>query len=368
MKRYVWPFILISLGLGLASFTLSCTDPALDPIFYALEKELPLEDDKGLADDIAVQRIAKTGASYFLAANSLYTRTEAGTWSRIEPPEAGALCNSVEIFAGQIVAGFVRENGTGLGLWQSSPSPISWTAISNANINAVGVQIVMLKAVGTNLFISTLNGGNYDLYYTINLSAFSNANWVNRSTSYGPISDVADDGTIGTSYWVTQGPYLYQDTDDTTPDAFVEYPGADKPASEGKPFGGLFYSAANTALYLSSGNGKLFSWNGSSWTASDQLKIDSKVVPFSAFLELPGGPPSDMIVGSKGYGYFQMPGGSITTSGLVRSPSYNISALYNGAINSFFLDAALNQLFACTSGAGLWRADYVSGAWQWKQE
>jgi hypothetical protein len=117
---------------------------------------------------------------------------------------------------------------------------------------------------------------------------------------------------------------------------------------------------------VSGKDGKLWMWDAATWSSESVTDSPS----FTKFVDLDPvvGINGDIFVGTEGSGYFRLIGGDQTN--WQRRPDYNISALYNGAINCLFLDTSVTPeaLFAGTMNAGLWRADYISGEWLWVQE
>jgi hypothetical protein len=95
--------------------------------------------------------------------------------------------------------------------------------------------------------------------------------------------------------------------------------------------------------------------------------VDGDDVRFTRFVDVTT-VSGDILVGTEGSGYFRLIGGVQTN--YERRPEYNLSSLYNGAINSFFLDTSVDPdaLFAGTFGAGLWRGDWDGAKWLWVQE
>jgi hypothetical protein len=284
------------------------------------------------------------------------------------------MCNTLEVFGLNVYAGFfASSNGAGLGLWRADPTvlPIVWTEVLDPGVN--DVEIIMIRAVGARLFVSTRSGNVNALFSSPDGAAFTGVIWdlVNPPATDVPITDVAQDSS-GSNYWVTVGPLLYMDTagDLSSFDRYAGYTGqpAGRPGAGTKTFGGLFETSGT--LYVSAGNGLLFSTanGGGIWAATPvAIEVSDDPVPFTAFAA-PTIDTGAVYVGTQGYGYYRIPGGVVTGTP-VRSPAYNISALYNGAINCLLYDAGQSRLFLGTAGSGLWRGDHVSGSeWLWKQE
>jgi hypothetical protein len=368
--------MLMSLLGALLALT-SCRDLTLPPVFYTLEKEQPLSDDKGFPDIATVHRIVKLGGAggrYFAAANKLYTRTDGPSenWTVVAPPASltNPMCNTLEVFAGQVYAGFYNiGTGAGLGLWSAPGTvPVVWTEVVDTDVN--DVQIVMIRAVGAQLFVSTRTGNVNALVYG-NGTAFDPVTWSAAPQADIPISDVAQD-SFGNNYWVIVGPYLYRDTA-ALPGNFNVYSGGTNapvsPLSGALSFGGLF--DYGTWLYVAASNGQLYRTDdgGANWSSSAVILDDNDdPISFTGFASPDPSDPGAVYVGTRGFGYYRIPGGVVTGTP-VRSPAYNISALYNGAINCLLYDAGQSRLLLGTAGSGLWRGDHVSGSeWLWKQE
>jgi len=346
-------FLLLALAL------FSCTDTNLAPVFYALEQEKSLIDDRGFPDDAVVQRLVQNGLGgrYFAAAGNLYWReaNSASNWSRIAPPVSGALCTNVEIFGAAptcLVAAYMLPDNTGLGLYYRNADLVSdnWNPVSGLPSNA---QVGLLRNINdTNLFVSILSGGTYSLYYSSTFPTFTPTNLTATMTT-GPISDIS---LAGTTYWVSVGSALYSTTD------LIIF-SADSTVSTARAFAGLFISSGGT-LYLAA-DGKFYTGNGTpgSWTAHPVPAVDSKSVQFTTFVETSGLPGSHVYAGTGGYGYYD-------TDTLARSPSYTISDLYDGAILSMLYDGSTSppSLLLGTYNSGLWRGDWTGSTWAWKQE
>ncbi len=361
-------------ALSLLVLAGACTNTELNPIFYALEIEQPLQEDRGLADNITVQALAESASAYFAAANTLYTRARADTtgapasWEAVTPPQAGALCNSVAVVGGVLYAGFFdRVSGAGLGLWRTDPATISWSRVSDTGGYLDGVVQIsgLFPLGGTNLGIATARDSGGTFTYALITGDISPATPTLNAALTGSenFQDALYDGAA--SYYAIAGNTLYKGTL-AAPAALGTAP------TSTLPYGGLHWDGAN--LYISSGDGTLFrsSDSGATWTASGAaVTVGSDTVAFGRFAGLDSG---DVVAATNGYGYYLLPGGDVAAAGLVRSPDYTITNLYNAVILSFLHvpaasdPAGVERLFACTSGAGLWRGDYLDGAWQWKQE
>jgi len=329
--------LLVAIIIG--GFT-SCND-ALDPIFYTLEQERPIVDDS-LDNEITVHNVVTDGSYYFAAAPKIFYRsTPTGSaWETANMPQSGVMCEAMEIFGGNLYAGFFSIDGETFRLYSAPPgSNLSWSTVGYGAASAItDEQIVMLKTANTKLLIGTKNCDTYSLYET---------NATRLSSLSGMITDASWDTAI---YWIIAGSEVYTG-DLTVATALL----ATTPSlSTGASFGGIHYSAALTHdYYLSTTDGKIYYSNdaGGSWTSSETVSD----VAFTRFIEV----GTDLLVGTRSHGYYKLTGGDVTQ--MERQPDYNISDLYNGGVLNFAFDGT--NLFACTAGAGLWRSTDSGEKW-----
>lgn len=369
-------------GIGLALLgallaLAACRDLSLEPAFFALSQETPLGDDRGFPDGSTVHRMVKSGSRYFAAAMRLYTRTDgpSDNWSVVAAPAEASVCNAVETFGIYIYASFAT--GAQKGLYRSLPDPISWAKVADLGTAAGYTQVTMLKATtaGTpTLFAATWNGTDYALSYSTSgdsssYTLASGAVW--PAPVSVPIIDVESDGSY---YWAIVGNSLLRDTPAAGVGAFDTQ--LAPPPSGTQFYGGLLYKAALPAtLYLSAGNGYVHSSvdSGDNWDSS-ALQRDSEdndiIIHFTS-LVLPAVDTDAVYVGSRGQGYYRIPGGDVTAA-FERNTEYSITALYSGALNCLFYDGAVvpQRLYLCTNSDGLWRGEWVaaSSTWSWRQE
>lgn len=383
--------------LGAALAALGCVNPAQLPIFYTLETEDPVDEDRGLPEDLNAIEMVSTGTRYFLAAGSLFTRLPGAStrWAVVPPPVSGALCNTIELWDDgsgggvKLWAGWFDQDGNGLGLWSTDPSLGSWSASDwdqDANLDdgyRIGLVKVGKPGPPSEMLVASSTGPapyTYVLdYYEAGNTTLSPGGSLIASSS----SSIVDATWDGTDYWVAAGTKLYRGNGGGDLGASIVITGI---TDTGDSFGGLFYDSADpypNDLYLSTRGtpaegGRLLRYAGLA-TASDSGRIedsDGDRVPFTGFVDPDPAVAGQIYVGTQGYGYYVIPvGGSVAASGLSRKPPSNISGLYNGAVNAFLLDDKAtpldpsdDSLFVCTSGAGLWRGDFNGSDWTWKQE
>lgn len=384
MKR---SFLVFSplLGAALLAAILSACGSS-DAIFWTLEQERELVDDRGIPDDITVLRVVRAPgapARLFAAAGRVYWREDAAgaQWQTVAPPAgiSGAMCNQIEYFdasgASDIAAWFYNTNDVyDNGLYTLNPGDIAagWTAV--ATLPALTKRRAeLLKVVNGQLFLAVSHYVDPDTLHA--LYSFDSAYNVPTAAVF-PVLDapatILDVEHDGATYWIATLPnatptWLYTGALGALA-ADLDPPVMTVTAS--RPPGALFYNAGDGNLYLSSENGKIFYRNGawSTWTG-DPVQVDSQNVRFTRFVKAHG---TTLFVGTRSHGYYSFVQGTAgSAADLTRGPSYNVSDLYNGAVLGFLGVGLPDTLFACTYGNGLWRADYDavgSDPWPWVQE
>jgi len=394
------PLVAALLLAALLLVALGC-EPPTQPIFYTLETEDPIDEGRGLREDLNAVKIVTTGTRYFLAAGSLFTRlpgpagSAATTWAVIPPPQAGALCTTIEVWDDgsglKLWAGWYDTlTGAGLGLYSlnanlSSWTASSWTPQSNGGITGSGVQIGFLAAPqgpgpGTELLVATSSApGSHVLHYHDGVGLDTGGALIPSSSS--AIVDAAWQELPPAKYWVVAGTALYAGDSGAGALAQQSITGI---TDTGAKFGGVLYDAVNNDLYLSTHSGTLLRYaNLATATTSAAMTVDTDAGPvrFTRFVNVAGTTtPGEIYVGSRGYGFFLIPNDVTGVTTASRRPASNLSGLYNGAVNAFLLDTTQSphNLFVCTSGAGLWRGTFSTGsyttndvtvpAWSWNQE
>jgi hypothetical protein len=382
----------IAAAVALLLVLFACSNTELPPIFYTLETERPLTENRNLPANITVQRIAVattvTPNRFFIAANTLYTRLEgtATEWSAVELTNApaGTLCNNLAAFSGSgseiLYAAFNNVSGAGEGLWSGTPGPsVTWTQVGGGLpadkqvglIKVVDVADTPADPTDDYLFVST---NEHSLYYSNDGTTFTRVKLAGADVVGATITDVAYDGT---DFWVTAGATLYAQTTAAPPTDCAAQTAAGTPTTT-VSFASLHHSGVNAKLYLATKDGLLYSHpDAGSWSAATTVEVsDVPVLRFTRFAEPnPTGvvapEHTDLFVGTESSGYFVIQQGDIAEANLLRQPEYNISALYAGAILDFLVyppTGNTTQVFAGTAGAGLWRADYQAGNWLWVQE
>jgi hypothetical protein len=419
LYRYLTRILILTI---LTVFLATCDNT---PIFYTLEKAYQTSDDRGLEDDITVQKIVwtGTGARYFVLAQSIFQRDGGATanWHKVTSPTGRALCGALEYFPGAaqdadlvtrpVIAWFYKtSDGSSLGLYKRDPAasrsdPSSWRKIIDGNVSDSSVQVNFVKEVNGNILVSTSvdNSGTYahNLYYSSDASDGSFTACFGTDLSE-QVLDVAYVPAPDDDYWVITIPgdsgtdqprYLYQNTDgDLSTQNFSDVSAAGPPFwknGSNDPVGtrytpsNLYYAPTAAKLYLSGKHGRIFvrplggSW--SSWTnprLTEEKKNNDYTVMFTGFAET--GHNNEIFVGSEQFGYFYF--SSILTafsaSDLHRaseSPLYDYfpNDLINAAVLNFLAPADAENtdtLFICTAGAGLWRGEWDGIKWVWKQE
>ena len=419
MKQY-GNIVRILILTSLSFFLITCDNT---PIFFSLEKAYQTSDDRGLEDDIGIEKMVWTGAEYFVHGQSVYKREPgtSSTWQYVPPPAGGAACGGLEYFNALIFAWFYdSEDQQPIGLYSRDPGVSAsdpWTGpitdpdwdVPIGNWPDDQFRVNFVKAAGTELFVSTSvyddSAGTtaYTLYYSPDGTGGS----FTASGGIGADNQIVDVESDGSSYWAITTPgisvgdnptYLYEDLGGV-PDAFLDRSqdagvpafwkdGSDDPTGTSYTPDSLYYAATAAKLYLSGWHGRLFIHDVGGWSDWDvitdqtdrktvEVGNDDRTVEFTAFGENPNA--SRIFVGSLRYGFFYFASDTLDSSDTLR-PSDVVAAdgayeyfpteLKNGGIRNFLVDTedSPNIIFACTAGAGLWRGDWDGVKWVWKQE
>ena len=417
MKQYRYLTQILILTI-LAFFLVTCDNT---PIFFSLEKAYKTSDDRGLEDDIVIEKIVWTGSEYFVHGQSVYKRAQgtSSTWQEVPPPAGGAACGGLEYFGTEIFAWFYDSKDLEpVGLYSRVPGdPASdpWTGpitdtdwdVPIGNWPDEQFRVYFVKAAGTQLFVSTSvyddNAGttSYTLYYSGNGAPDS----FTASGGVSTDSQIVDVEWDGSSYWAITTPgvsvgdnptFLYEDVGGV-PDAFLDRSqdagvpafwknGSDDPLGTSYTADSLYYASTAGELYLSGWHGRIFIHDVGGWSDFTDRKTvevgnEDRTVEFTAFVENTN--ESQIFVGSIRYGFFYFSDGytsatSLVPSNIVAADSpyeYFPNELKNGGIRNFLVDTEDppdntigDIMFACTAGAGLWRGDWDGVKWIWKQE
>jgi hypothetical protein len=325
-------------------------------------KDATLQVDYSLSNNLDILAQTKAGTNYYIACGTvLYTRPESGKdWTKIDFPANTSHCSAFAYFNTRLYGGFISPDGTGK-LYSTDPSTISWIWEDDPEIN--GKQIAKLMVVNSILVVSAVavsgSSSSFSLYYR-NGTDYQPAGFL-QAQSKEVISVVYDNP----NYFALTEDALYSATDlsafTTTP---VTLNGL---STSSGVYRGMLISAPN--YYISTKGGVVFiSTNqGTDWTASSQKKVLEQVVMFEELAQV----GSNILVGAKSCGFFQMNDGDATFASFERPTDlteFINSDLYTADVRSFFVDGT--TVFFCTAGQGLFRNTYSGTAWgmEWIHE
>lgn len=358
-------------ALGAVVVAAACT-PGGGSIYYTLENEVKVED-LSLPNAITVHDVAKIGASYYAAAGTIWTVTDAvlddpdGQWdvdATIAPPAGGDACTALvasPFGTGTLYGGFINASGS-RGLFESTAAP------SFSGKTAIGdlgtAQVARLKTANDGvddwlLVFTAVPPADPDAegaHYTYGIAAYDGATWTGfgPSTYTVPFSDMIWSSTFGGRWLATGGAKLY--TKDLAgvgalSDAYMTG------ITAGEELVGLFDDGSR--VYVASKAGAVYyaASYGTTWKRIEAPTISGAHPPLTRF----AGPvdPGILLVGSDGYGYYLLDTTILTStdpSPLSRFSNTTID-LHAAAILSFSYDAAGDRVFACTSMGGLWRGE-----------
>lgn len=381
---------------------------ASDGIFYSLEQEREIVNGTLLPDEITVQSISLTGLGtpaeaddfYVLAAGSVWAaaadETELGSgsdtglkWIKFVPPTMEGvtgerLAADAAVAFDHLYAAYYSFGSAVYGLFSIPVSAIAgsaavetealytpepgWSTVAAETIPA-GTRITGLFSVpgpgGTERLLmaalryeSGAQAGTPSLYLTDDGTTFTP---VSLDTAGSPVIDAAFDGS---AWWLLTERTLYRTTD---LEAFTTETDSD---FTGKLFGGLEYVPDADRLFLSTGNGYIFTKTsaGTDWIAVKIDDSDTSVVTAGdddavSFTDLGGYLTSRSLLfaGTAGDGYYEITGvGAGLTPEILPSPvftetDYAYSPLSGASVTGIVTDESRSVILMGTSADGLWR-------------
>ena len=365
MKRYHYLIVPVFVALGLLS---GCTDNEF-PIFYYLEQEAE-QTDNSLDNTLSITAMGKAAEYYFISAGgSIYTRLHYDNiekWQTVRFPAKAEFNTAMTISSvtgGDVIyACFLMDDGT-YKLFEGDPNKNpTWNEIVDAK--AGGKQIIRLEALqkghatDEQLLAITLYQGDYGLHYSdMGPVAFKNA-----LTNQAAVIKNVTYNSPATEFWLITSSKIFTFTGSTIAgdgDVFTEKT-ADKPNVNGGYMGIKWLGAPYSSYYVSTQGGVVHSSaDGTTWTASGTKSVGGEDVPFTFFAAVPADSYENILVGTVGFGFYEMREG--TVSGLTRLGEFTANELYYGWVADIFIDE--QKVFCLTAGSGLWRNVYESGSW-----
>ena len=342
---------------------LSCTEGQY-AVFYTIENEKKISDNPSLPNNITVTHFVELGNTLYVSAGAMWARSStladaSVEWKRIENSLGEAMCNGLVVFSTELVAAFFSRDEQGsTGLYRATPTAdlgadaaptLQWSEVSLFQ----GKQVVWLSVVGgSDLLVCVAETAStsptvitYALYASQDGSTFSGP--ILQSLT-GAVSDATHDGT---NYWIVSGNKVY-----TGPALSAGSVQETTVASEVQGYSGVLHSSDYSAVYLSTQQGRVYrrQVGSSEWTSSEQVLVSAKAIPFTRMLVA----ADRILVGTEGYGYYEVIGGDVAA--LHRFSNITSVDFYAGIILRFHRSVLEGQevIFACTSGAGLWRGTY----------
>ena len=350
-------------------------------IFYTIENETPTTD-KSLPNDITVFTVTKSDGAYYIPGGSIWMKTLLeNEWKKVsnalsENSESDALsfCNNLVFFNGYLFGAFFstsESTARTYGLFRSQPPSssgtdivLTWELADDSNVK--DKQIVYLKQInGTHLFacVAEISQANpsifaYTLYVSTDGSTFTSGG---LNSIPNPVLDIEFD-TSSSTYWVITSNIIYTGTDITN----LQQTSIPTASSNGvHDYAGAYYSSSFSALYVASKSGFIYRYSDENWSESQVVEESSRAVRFTDLSEI----PNRVIVGTEGYGYYEIADGDITT--IQRFAGVTKTDLYHGVVLRFFLDSidSTTMVYACTSRNGLWFGEYGdSDTLEWNRE
>ncbi len=350
----------ILIFITITIFTLSCTDNE-NAIFYYLENE-EVEIDHSLNNEISISHMDMDPAYniYIAAGPSAYRY---GTsWNGLRFPSGTDFITALTVFdppgapPERLYGGFM--DGSSYEFWSGNigtNSPL-WTEIDDLGNFIDGKQITRLKVLDSNLVAITFDGSGWNIYYSIDGTTFADTGIPAQGSQ---IFDIVE-GPVG------PGPNRFMATTSTT--IFSGPTISSMNTTEYSPnkgnLRGIYYTTTYSKYYISNNDGRVYeSLDKINWTSSETQDVSNKNVPFALFAEING----NILVGTFGYGYYEMIGGSVDN--LNRLGEFTSADLYDGVVVDFYING--NTCYFLTAGSGLWRNTYtIADGWgsDWEHE
>ncbi len=358
----------------------SCEENSI-AVFYSLEHESEVEDNKSLDNDITVTNIERFGDYYYISAGNLYRRDTKGStqkwvrhsewpgWDSATGELKDGLCTEFTVFNETIYAIFYSVDGTETGLFQYNGN--EWKKIENG---LTGLRLDKILSINQTLFVAARDSGSssWKLYFSRDGESFTDTGIGDFfrpiiSGTWVPDTAATDSGT----FYLVTGKKVYSGDDPENLSVAEDFPSADN------GYGGIYYSRALKVLFLSTADGYVHANDGSGWGTSNQ----AEGVSLTDMEELNVDDNIVIVVGSSN-GYYEIivaeETGLDKDNIVLRIPgtgayystniNYLNTTLSSAVILKFYRDEEKDYLFGCTSGEGLWRNQQANGYRLWNRE
>jgi hypothetical protein len=335
-----------------AALALSCNE-GTNTLFDNIINDTPIRNNNQLGNTANVPAMTKIVTTYYAAVGKIRFRADSATiWDSLTL--ATGIHYTLATDGANLYCGvFDGPDGSATGhLYQYNPGTAETTVVNIAGLKS----IVKVKNFGSNVYASYKKTDNtYSLWSITTGLELPGLGALNLTA---PIVDFVFDG-VNVLFVCGTSVYMGSTMGST---AFDNLPS--------NPYAGITYDTTLNRIMVSTLNGLIFQSDdavGSNWTSygpyTYMRNSTSTNAPFGEFIMVSA---NYFLVGTSGAGFWY-----IDTSSTWAADRWNGTAqaeLYNGAINSFYVDAT--RVFFCTIGAGLWDNTYAAGAWggTWTRE
>ena len=337
-----------------AAIMISACNNSGTGILYSISEEKALADKESLSNELSVTGMAVVGSDYYLAAGPLYRRgvaeEAAADWEIVSPPPdtSSVLCVRLVEFDGSLYAVFASVDGTTSKLFSMASGSGSWSEVSSF----ADLRVVNIVATASALIVSAKDGTTYTSYISADGAAYSP---INLPSQYTSAHDAAE---YSGNTWILSGKYLYSDQSGN----YLLVTDADGPTTV-NGYGGIFSSVTLNALFVTSQEGYIYAWDGSTWSQT-LVSDDDEGIPLHDLAQTTILGESTILIGSD-LGYYEIlfvgdytttfsavyPGGELLSSS---DENYQRVPLRSSVVRFLVSDDARHTIFACTSGEGLW--------------
>jgi hypothetical protein len=311
---------------------------------------------------------------YIAAGGKIFRRhVSADNWDSVRFPSGADYCTALALFDldDMLYAGFLEGSRTFRFYRGNRSQDPNWQRITDSRIDGkqvIRAEVITGAGATDQLFVITFDDSVYSLYWSDDGTAYEDGILDESSM----IRNVTYNSAGPQFYWVISDDSIYtRSVDPLIPGLFDPKDSGELPEDNGG-YRGIHYSAIHGNYYVSTRDGVILSSSdGTSWDPSQTQTVTGKDVPFWFFGEVDNRPApskSNVIVGTVGFGFYEMPDGSVDS--LDRMSEFIATELYYGWVTGFYIDygGATPLVFAHTAGSGLWNNVYTFNPDQWGED
>lgn len=349
MKKSIITITFIALtGLLIAS-----CNPTYSVFWAAINDEET--EDYSLDNNITIAGMDDDGTNYYIAGGRFFnyrlltgdTDAAANEWTAITMPTDISLVTAFTVFNSKFYLAGLFSDGT-YRMYEASvtTSNPSWgNELSDTNIQ--GNQVIKMIEVNGLLFVSVYKNDSYYLYSSPDGTTYNDASAdASTDAQTSPFTSVVWDTT---NYWAVNKTSLVKGTAGNF--------GAVTAPTTTINLGEIYYDGSSK-YYISTESGLVYSSDdtGATWdTSAEQTETSTDTVFFTGFTQV----GSNILVGTLGYGFYEITGGNVAN--ITRFSSISAKDVNSSSVKGFHIKSSdPGIIFFLTAGNGLFRTAYNS--------